>query len=134
MDTHASTKTRGRRVFIIPDARPLAPEQSKSHWAMADNAAPSAETTEMLVGRTLLFHSVTLSFCRAPLRRECLQRARSALMIDFAIWQGRLSPVIRLHHQHRAGLRRKWSLGALAATSTCHCQRTGALRHDDRHH
>jgi DNA-binding IclR family transcriptional regulator len=27
-------------------------------------------------------------------------------MIDFGVWQGRLMPVVRLHHQHQAGLRR----------------------------
>ncbi len=33
--------------------------------------------------------------------------ARSALMFDFGLWQGRLSPVIRRHHRYQAGDRRK---------------------------
>lgn len=38
------------------------------------------------------------------------ERARSASMLDFGVWQGRLSAVIRLHHQHRSGDRRERSL------------------------
>jgi len=47
------------------------------------------------------------------------QWARSAPMIDFGVWRGRLNTVVQSHHQHQAGRRRFQSFGGPINRQSC---------------